>query len=95
MIRDLPANSLWSVAGIGDVQLQMNSLGIACGGGVRVGLEDNIWYDSRRSRLARNADLVRRVHALAEANERQVMAPAALRGLLKLQPGAGQYGRVR
>jgi uncharacterized protein (DUF849 family) len=95
MIRDLPENSLWSVAGIGDVQLQMNSLGIACGGGVRVGLEDNIWYDGQRSRLARNADLVRRVHTLAAANERQVMAPATLRGLLDLQPGAGRYGRAR
>jgi uncharacterized protein (DUF849 family) len=95
MIRDLPENSLWSVAGIGDVQLQMNSIGIACGGGVRVGLEDNIWCDSQRSRLARNADLVRRVHTLAEANERRVMAPATLRGLLNLQPGAGQYGRAR
>jgi 3-keto-5-aminohexanoate cleavage enzyme len=95
MIRDLPENSMWSVAGIGDAQLPMNSLGIACGGGVRVGLEDNIWYDTQRTRLARNADLLRRVHALAAANERQVMAPAALRGLLDLQPGAGQYGRAR
>lgn len=95
MVRDLPEDSLWSVAGIGDAQLAMNAVAIACGGGVRVGLEDNIWYDANRSRLARNADLVRRVHTLAEANERQVMAPSKLRGLLGLQPGAGQYGRLQ
>jgi uncharacterized protein (DUF849 family) len=37
MIRDLPENSLWSLAGIGDSQLMMNSVAIAIGGGVRVG----------------------------------------------------------
>jgi uncharacterized protein (DUF849 family) len=95
MVRDLPEGSLWSVAGIGDAQLPMNAVSVACGGGVRVGLEDNIWYDRQRTRLARNADLVRRVHALAEANERTVMAPGTLRDLLGLQPGSGNYGRLQ
>jgi len=93
MLRDLPPDSLWSVAGIGDAQLPMNGVSIACGGGVRVGLEDNLWYDSERTRLASNSDLLRRVHAMAEASERKVMAPATLRGLLKLQAGSGAYGR--
>jgi uncharacterized protein (DUF849 family) len=93
MVRDLPPGSLWSVAGIGDAQLPMNAVAIACGGGVRVGLEDNVWYDGGRTRLARNADLVRRVRALAEANERAIMQPATLRGLLGLEPGSGRYGR--
>jgi uncharacterized protein (DUF849 family) len=93
MIRDLLPDTLWSVAGIGDSQLMMNSLAIACGGGVRVGLEDNIWYDAGRTRLARNADLVRRIHVLAEANGRPVMKPGLLRQLLKLEPGQGRYGR--
>src|SRR5665647_758119 len=57
MIRDLPENSIWSLAGIGDEQLKMHSVAIAIGGGVRVGLEDNIWYDSSRSKLASNVDL--------------------------------------
>ncbi len=93
MIRDLPENSLWSVAGIGESQLMMNSLAIACGGGVRVGLEDNIWYDAARTRLARNGELLRRIHFLGEANGRTVMKPAALRQMLKLEPGHGRYGR--
>ena len=62
MVRELPLGSLWSFAGIGDAQLMMNSIAIASGGGVRVGLEDNIWYDSSRSRLATNLDLIKRVH---------------------------------
>jgi 3-keto-5-aminohexanoate cleavage enzyme len=92
MINDLPADSFWSLAGIGDAQLKINSLGIAFGGGVRVGLEDNIWYDAARTRLARNAELLERVHNLADANERKVMAPSKLREFLNLEAGHGKYG---
>jgi len=94
MVRDLPPNSLWSLAGIGDAQLMVNSIAIAAGGGVRVGLEDNIWYDPGRTRLARNADLIRRIHTLAESNERRIMTPGELRRSLNLQDGNGRYGRV-
>jgi 3-keto-5-aminohexanoate cleavage enzyme len=94
MVRDLPPQSFWSLAGIGDAQLMMTSIGVASGGGVRIGLEDNIWYDQNRTKLARNRDLVRRIHKLAEANERKVMSPQELRGLLNLENGNGRYGRV-
>ena len=93
MVRDLPPHSFWSVAGIGKAQLMMNSIAIASGGGVRVGLEDNIWYDNKRTRLARNIDLIRRTHTLADANERKIMPPSEFRTLLNLENGYGQYGR--
>lgn len=93
MIHDLPENSYWSLAGIGNAQLKMNSLAIASGGGVRVGLEDNIWYDAPRTKLAKNADLLRRIHNIAAANERSIMVPGKLRKLLHLEPGSGKYGR--
>jgi 3-keto-5-aminohexanoate cleavage enzyme len=93
LLRDLPHGSMWSFGGVGDFQLMMNSIAIAAGGGVRVGLEDNIWYDRARTRLARNIDLVRRVRTLAEANERKIMPPAELRKLLNLEKGHGFYGR--
>jgi 3-keto-5-aminohexanoate cleavage enzyme len=92
MIRDLPDNAYWSLAGIGDAQLKMNSLAIASGGGVRVGLEDNIWYDAGRTRLAKNADLLTRIHHLAEANERALMTSSRLREFLNLEKGFGKYG---
>ena len=94
MVRDLPPHSYWSMAGVGDAQLMMNAIAIASGGGVRVGLEDNIWYDSSRTKLARNADLIRRIHRLAEASEREVMTPGELRTLLHLENGDGRYGRI-
>ncbi len=94
MIRDLPQNSFWSLGGVGDCQLMMNSIAVASDGGVRVGLEDNIWYNPERTRLSRNVDLIRRIHRLAEANERKVMTPGKLRELLNLEPGSGRYGRI-
>ena len=93
-VRDLPTHSFWSVAGIGGAQLMMNSISIACGGGVRIGIEDNIWYDNQRTKLAKNSDFLRRIHLLAEANERNVMQPEKLRSLLMLEKGNGAYGRM-
>jgi uncharacterized protein (DUF849 family) len=94
MIRDLPPNSYWSLGGVGDAQLMMNSIAIAAGGGVRVGLEDNIWYDSARTRLAKNHELISRIHGLAKANQREIMKPSELRKLLNLKSGHGEYGRA-
>jgi uncharacterized protein (DUF849 family) len=95
MLNDLPDDCLWAFAGIGDAQLTMNSIAIAYGGGVRVGLEDNIWYDRERTRLATNADLLRRVHAIAQANGRSVMPSKVLREKLGLRGGASDGCGVR
>ncbi|WP_430966958.1 3-keto-5-aminohexanoate cleavage protein [Spongiimicrobium sp. 2-473A-2-J] len=92
MINDLPEDSVWSIAGIGNTQLKMNSLSIAMGGGVRVGLEDNIWYNAERTRLARNIDLLKRVHIIAQANGRNIMTPEEFRTKMNLAPGNGEYG---
>jgi uncharacterized protein (DUF849 family) len=94
MIRDLPENSIWSLAGIGDDQLKMNSVAIAIGGGVRVGLEDNIWYDAARTKLARNIDLLKRIHIIAEANGRNIMTSEEFRQKMNLRKGHGSYGRI-
>ena len=93
MINDLPEDSIWSMAGIGDDQLKMNSLSIAIGGGVRVGLEDNIWFDSSRTKLATNIDLIKRIHTIAQANGREIMTPQEFRLKMNLEPGNGKYGR--
>lgn len=92
MLRDLPPESYWALGGIGRFQLMMNATAVSIGGGVRVGLEDNIWFDKGRTRPARNIDLVKRIHEIAKANERPVMSPRELRKLLGLEDGAGRYG---
>ena len=94
MVNDLPEQSVWSLAGIGDTQTEINTMAIAAGGGVRVGLEDNIWWDSSRTRLATNSELVKRIHRISEDIGRKIMSPRAARELLHLQPGHGFYGKV-
>ncbi len=82
MINELPKNSIWSVGGIGDWQLQMNTMAIVSGGGVRVGLEDNIYFDQERSRLASNTDLLKRILAVAEALGRRPYSHLEARKIL-------------
>ncbi len=84
MIRDLPEGSIWSVGGVGEAQAMLNVMGIICGGGVRVGLEDNIWYDPERTRLATNRDLVERIIFIAESLGCRPYTPKEARELLEL-----------
>lgn len=67
MVNSLPDGSVWSAGGVGNPQLQMNAISLASGGGVRIGLEDNIWYDAERNRLATNVELVERTLTIAES----------------------------
>ncbi|MBN1866994.1 GNAT family N-acetyltransferase [Candidatus Sumerlaeota bacterium] len=84
MVQALPENSVWAAAGIGMFQLPMNAAAIVAGGGVRVGLEDNIHYDSARKRLASNEDLVKRVVRLAAELERPLATAAQARQMVGL-----------
>jgi uncharacterized protein (DUF849 family) len=93
MLRDLPQDSLWSFGGVGDAQFTMNSIAITINGGVRVGLEDNIYFDAGRTKLARNIELIQRVHELAAHGGRELMPARDLRKLLDLKAGGGDYGR--
>lgn len=85
MLNELPPNSVWALAGIGNYQLSINSLAVVWGGGVRVGLEDNIWYDPERTKLATNEELVKRVVEIAKAIGREIATPREARQILNLQ----------
>jgi uncharacterized protein (DUF849 family) len=84
MVNELPPNSIWSAGGIGNVQLKANMLSLLSGGGVRIGLEDNIWYDTDRSRLASNMDLLKRIIEFTKVIGREPFTPAETRKLLGL-----------
>lgn len=86
ILSALPQGSIWCLAGIGRQQLTANTLGLLLGDGVRVGLEDNIWYDGARTGLASNRDLLDRVIQLAGLLERQVATPAEVRRRLGISP---------
>ena len=86
-LAELPEDWTWAVAGIGRDQLAANAMAIAAGGHVRVGLEDNLWWDRARTTPATNEQLVRRVARLAEQLERPLATPAEVRRRLGLRPG--------
>ena len=84
MIKELPENSIWSVGGVGNTQLPMNAMAIITDGGVRVGLEDNIWYDNDRQKLATNYELIERVVGIAKSLGHQPYRAEEVRELLNL-----------
>jgi 3-keto-5-aminohexanoate cleavage enzyme len=84
MVKELPENALWSAGGVGNPQLTMNVMALLSGGGVRVGLEDNIWFDENRTELATNASLVSRVVSIAKTMGREIASPSELRNILRL-----------
>jgi 3-keto-5-aminohexanoate cleavage enzyme len=63
---------VWSAGGVGRAQLSVNVMALAVGHGVRIGLEDNIWFDDERSQLASNGALLARITDIAA---RMGMAP--------------------
>lgn len=85
VVRALPDDSVWSAAGIGRYQLDVNALALAMGGHVRVGLEDNLWFDRQRTLAADNAGLVRRVVEIAHALERPAATPDEARTTIGLR----------
>jgi uncharacterized protein (DUF849 family) len=78
-VERLPAGATWAATGIGRHQFAINRLAIAMGGHVRVGLEDNLWWDDERSELATNPRLVERLVTIARAMGREPASPALVR----------------
>jgi uncharacterized protein (DUF849 family) len=60
ILRHLPQEVIWCLGGIGRSQLKANMLGLLFGMGVRVGLEDNLYLDHRKT-PATNSALVSRI----------------------------------
>ena len=84
LVKDLPEGALWSAGAVGNAQLKMNVMALISGGGVRIGLEDNIWYDKERTRLATNRDLIERITATAKTLGCKPFSAREVRDLLKL-----------
>ncbi len=87
-VRALPPEATWSAAGIGRFQLDVNALAVAMGGHVRVGLEDNTWFDRGRTVPATNEALVARVVELGRILEREPATPGEARATIGLPVAA-------
>lgn len=86
-LRDL-GDIYWSVGGVGDCQLRMNVEAMLNGGGVRIGLEDNIFYDEKRTKLVSNVELVKRVYNIANILGLEIARPSEVREMLGLRISA-------
>ncbi|MCX7095991.1 MAG: 3-keto-5-aminohexanoate cleavage protein [Methylobacter sp.] len=80
----LPPDAVVSVAGIGRGQLPANMLGLLFTDGVRIGLEDNLWLDSARTKPATNLTLTQRIQRIADELERPLASRSTVRAMLGL-----------
>jgi 3-keto-5-aminohexanoate cleavage enzyme len=90
LLREMPANSLFTVSAIGKFQWLLITLAIIMGGNVRVGLEDNL-YLSRGRKLTGNGEAVEKVVRLARELGREIAAPAQARQLMALSVTPSTY----
>lgn len=84
MIRFIPENATWTVAGIGRHELPLATMAIILGGHVRVGFEDNVYY-SKGVLAESNAQLVARIVRIAKELGREIATPDEARKILNLK----------
>jgi 3-keto-5-aminohexanoate cleavage enzyme len=82
--ESIPEDATYSVAGIGRFEFLLARLAIADGGHVRVGLEDNLFLSKGVLALS-NAELVRKVVAMAKEAGRPIATPKEARRILKME----------
>lgn len=84
MISSLPVDATWSVGGIGRFQLAANTIAIALGGHIRVGLEDNPYLDWTNKTDASNPRLVERIIKISKEFNRELASPMDARKIIGL-----------
>ena len=84
IIHALPPHSYYTIGGIGNYQLGSNIAGILYASGIRVGLEDNLYYDVQRKEKATNLSLIKRIVSICDLYERPRYTSKELRELLHI-----------
>ncbi len=84
LVNTLPANSTYTITGIGRYEMPMAMLSMALGGNVRVGLEDNLFI-SKGNLAESNAQLVEKVVRMANEMGRDIASPYDARKILGLR----------
>jgi len=90
LIQELPADSIFSVSGMGPFQLPMTMMAIILGGHVRVGMEDNV-YSRKGQLLQSNATAVEKIVRLAKDMNRDIATPVQAREMLGLSLTPSSY----
>jgi len=77
IIHNKPKNSFMCIGGIGKEQLDSNVMGLLFADGIRIGLEDNLYY--RDKEKTTNIDLLKRVHRIIKELDYKVLSPKDFR----------------
>jgi 3-keto-5-aminohexanoate cleavage enzyme len=84
LYEHVPEDATWSIIGIGKGHLPMAMMSLILGGHIRVGMEDNIYYQT--GVLAKsNAEFVERIVRIAKEYGREVATPREAREILGLR----------
>ena len=84
LLEHIPDKATWSIIGIGQGHLPMSMMGLIMDGHIRVGMEDNVYY--QRGVLAKtNAQFVERIVRIAGEYGREVASPEEARRILGLK----------
>ena len=85
LVDSLPADSLFTVMGVGNDELPATTQSILWGGHLRVGFEDNVYY--RKGELAKsNGQLVARAARIGRDVGCEIASPAEARQILSIPP---------
>ena len=84
LVSLLPESAIWAGGGIGIFQTVVNCAAIIMGGHVRIGIEDNIWYDHYRKELTTNQKSIERLKRIAAELNREIASPEETRQMLGL-----------
>ncbi len=84
LYEHISKKSTWSIIGIGKSHLPISMIGLTMGGHVRVGMEDNIYYD-KGALATSNAQFVERIVRISKAYGREVASPDDTRTILGLR----------
>lgn len=73
IISNKPKNSIICFGGIGKDQLKTNTIGLLYSDGIRIGLEDNLYYKDKEKTT--NIDLLKRIHRIINEFGYDIMSP--------------------
>ena len=79
IINNKPKNSKMCFGGIGKDQLHSNILGLIYSDGIRIGLEDNLYYKNKEKTT--NIDLLKRIHNIMNEMDFSVLSPLEFKNL--------------
>ena len=79
IVNNLPKNSMTCLGGIGKDQLKCNIMGLLYFDGIRIGLEDNLYY--RDKEKTTNINLLKRIHTVMNEMDLSVLTPLEFKKL--------------